>query len=260
MRAQGIHNALLALLDGPSKYLADYGRRAPWVWIGVVGRDAVWPLKRVDPLTENLPPEGLPPEEKAYSWQPKPVTEAASIGNDPADTPPLAWPVAARLLLAVLARAVLLHAGIGVLVARLLSKRAARPRLPNAVTIFPPADLARTRSDAAASADRDGPLRQEYRLSVVACSAALVCGVTWFLGFAAPKLLAIGAIPLLLILLGAAAVAAVWPRGHTSAVDVQRALVVFLGLFALCTLGGFLVGGTLAEEGARPFQTARAPP
>jgi hypothetical protein len=230
-QSQGAFNALLALLDKPDRML-DYGdgcrtgaieRCGPTVWISVVGRDAIWPVKRVEPLpsvnnayswpgrtratrSTASAPSGLLPVARAWAHEP------AGASNRAADDAPrpvrgrASRPLPFVLLSAAVLALVSLHVLIAAAIDRVLRGHQAGHRRPleeaygrwpvrllrRHLPSFEPPDVAarRWRSpdpdlvDRGPLDPRESALRQEYWLSLAACGGALFGLSVWFLQMA----------------------------------------------------------------------------
>jgi hypothetical protein len=210
MAAAGIYNAFLAqLAEGPRAQalldrMVDYGDCGgvdgpcgPSVWIGMVGRDAIWPVSRVSrrDLAEQRLLSARSDEGRArardilaYSW-PRPLRDedgrerpATSASRDRYRLPRTAALVGLLVLLAT-----------GLLAAPWLVRRAlASPALPpgprqglvqvgRALDMFYPPDMELPWRLFAStpSGDRRAGLRREHLLASVACAAATLCAGFW---------------------------------------------------------------------------------
>jgi hypothetical protein len=199
MGAQGVYNALLALLDRDDAML-DYRYRladkseswGPSVWLGVVGQDAIWPLKRIAQTSQRT---------AHYSWRPA----GAKAGDSATSDDPIhlsvkaQWPRSTLVFFFSVGLALVLHALIALGVAHPPRSVTSDGRwtawwgrvscwLLGWLPLFGPPDRrarrwrARTfghEEDLTALDPREASLRQEYLFSILACLGALWALVAW---------------------------------------------------------------------------------
>ena len=209
MAAAGVYNALIAqLAEGPRAqalldHMVDYddcvteGSCGPSVWIGMVGRDEIWPVRRVSrrDLAEQRLASGASDEGRKraedileYSW-PRPLTD--EDGRERHSTVATLDRYRLPRTAALIGLLVLLATGFlsaPWMVRRALASRALPPGPRQGLVqigrsldmLYPPdMELPWRLFASAPSGDRLAGLRREHVLGSVACAGATLCAGFW---------------------------------------------------------------------------------